>query len=55
MNNFYCNGEWFNNYESARAYADTVFLLTRKYAVVFTKAEKDSIINAIDHEMECGK
>lgn len=53
--NYYCNGEWFENYESARAYADTVFLLSRKYAVVFTKAEKDSILNAIDHELECGK
>lgn len=53
--NFYCNGEWFSTYESARAYADSVMLLTRKYNVVYTKAEKDSIINAIDHELECGK
>ena len=53
--NYYCNGEWFSTYESARAYAYSVVLLTRKYHVVYTKAEKDSIINAIDHELECGK
>lgn len=53
--NYYCNGEWFDTYESARAYADSVVLLTCKYCVVYTKAEKDSIINAIDHELECGK
>ena len=53
--NFYCNGEWFSTYESARAYADSVVLLTRKYNVVYTRAEKDSILNVIDHVEECGK
>ena len=61
--NFYCNGEWFATYESARAYANSVVLLTRKYNVVYTKAEMDSMVNnmvesvieSINHELECGK
>lgn len=53
--NYYCNGLWFTTYESARNYADSVLMMTHKYCVVFTKAEKEAIINAIDHEMECGK
>ena len=62
-NNFYCNGEWFKSYESAKAYADSVVLLTRKYNVVYTRAEMDSmvhnmvdsVIGSINHELECGK
>ena len=61
--NFYCNGEWFATYESARAYADSVVLLTSKYNVVYTRAEMDSmvhnmvdsVIGSINHELECGK
>lgn len=61
--NFYCNEQWFDTYESARAYADSVVLLTRKYNVVYTKAEMDSmvrdmvdsVIGSINHEKECGK
>ena len=52
MDNYYCNGEWFATYEAARAYADSVVLLTRKYNVVYTRAERDATIN---HELECGK
>ena len=53
--NYYCNGHWFKRYEEAKMYADKVLEMGGKYHVVFTKAEKDSIINAIDHELECGK
>lgn len=53
--NYYCNGVWFSHYAQARMYAEHVLKTENKYHVVFTKAEKDSIINAIDHEMECGK
>ena len=57
--NYYCNGKWFADYASAREYADSILDLTRKYHVVYTKAEVDSITKAIDkkidHEMECGK
>jgi hypothetical protein len=61
--NYYCNEQWFDTYESARAYADSAVLSTRKYHVVFTRAEMDSmvremvnsVIKTIDHEMECGK
>jgi hypothetical protein len=58
--NFYCGGEWFDTYEAARAYGDTVVLLTRKYNVVYTRAEMDSqvkgMVNSIiNHAEECGK
>lgn len=55
MDNYYCNGQWFETYRLARIYADDLLEMDCKYVVIFTKAEKDSIINAIDHEMECGK
>lgn len=53
--NYFVAGEWFSTYEEAVKYASELSFKTYKYHVVFTKAEKDSIINAIDHEMECGK
>lgn len=53
--NYYCNGEWFESYQAARVYSDILLKMTGAYNVVYTKAEKDSIINAIDHELECGK
>lgn len=53
--NFYCNDVWFYSYDQARTYADHVLKTEGKYYVVFTKAEMDSITEAIDHEMECGK
>lgn len=52
MDNYYCNGEWFDSYEAARAYADAVLRMEGRYYVVYTKAEKDATIN---HEEECGK
>ena len=55
MDNYYCNGLWFNSYQVARNYANEIQEWTGKYVVVFTKAEKDSILNAIVHEIECGK
>lgn len=57
--NYYCNGVCFYSYNQARMYADSVLKEEGKYFVVMTKAEVDSITQAIDkaidHEMECGK
>ena len=55
MSNFYVNGEWFIMYHDASVYADKLRKEDGKYRVVFTKAEMDSIKQAINHEMECGK
>ena len=55
MDNYYCNGLWFKTYDEACTYAGDILLGMNKYYVIFTKAEKESIINAIDHEEECGK
>ena len=55
MDNFYCNGLWFETYQVAKTYADDLLQMDNKYCVIYTKAERDSIINAIDHELECGK
>jgi hypothetical protein len=52
--NFYCNGEWFDSYEAARAYSDIMVKLTGEYHCWYSKEERNSI-NVIDHEMECGK
>lgn len=53
--NYYCNGKWFPTYMHARVYADDMRDVLNLYYVIYTKAEMDSIINAIDHELECGK
>lgn len=57
--NYYCNGVWFYHYAQARMYAEHMLKEEGKYHVVMTKAEVDSITQAIDkaidHEMECGK
>ena len=52
MNNFYCNGLWFDTYEEARTYSHNILLTESVYRVIFTKAEKDATIN---HVEECGK
>lgn len=57
--NYYCNQHWFKTYDEAKMYANKVLEMSNKYYVIMTKAEVDSITNAIDkaidHEMECGK
>lgn len=55
MGNFCVNNEWFSMYHDAREYADKLRKEDGIYRVVFTKQEMDSIKEAIDHEMECGK
>ena len=59
MNNYYCNGHWFATMREALAYSGKYLEECGIYRVVFTKAEVDSITQAIDkaidHEMECGK
>ncbi len=55
MGNFCVNNEWFSTYHAARTYADKLRKEDGIYRVVFTKQEMDSIKEAIDHEMECGK
>ena len=52
MDNYYCNDEWFDSYEAARAYSDSMLKMTGTYYVVYTRAEIDARIN---HEEECGK
>lgn len=52
MENYYCNGVWFNSYYMAKMYAEEMGAELNKFLVVYTKAEMDSKIN---HEMECGK
>ena len=53
--NYYCNGLWFATMREALAHSGKVLEDTGVYRVVFTKAEMDSITEAIDHELECGK
>ena len=53
--NYNCNGKWFATMREALAYSGKVLEDTGVYRVVFTKAEMDSITEAIDHELECGK
>ena len=59
MDNYYVNGLWFDTYQVAKTYAEDLLAERGKYFVVMTRAEVDSITNAIDkaidHEMECGK
>lgn len=52
MENYYCNGVWFNSYQVARNYANEIQEWTGKYCVVYTKAEMDSIREAINNTME---
>lgn len=57
--NFYCGGNWYATYGHARVFADDCLELLGMYYVIMTRAEVESITNAIDkaidHEMECGK
>lgn len=55
MDNFYCNGLWFDTMREALAYSGKYLEECGIYRVVFTKTEMDSIKQSIDHEMECGK
>ena len=63
MENYYVNGLWFDSYQVARTYADDLLEESGKYYAVMTRAEMDSIvsgmvdsvINLINHELECGK
>jgi hypothetical protein len=52
MDNYYCNGLWFDTYQVAKTYAEDLLAERGKYCVVYTRAEIDSKIN---HEQECGK
>ena len=53
--NYNCNGEWFSTMREALAYSGNYLEVHGIYKVVFTKAEMDSITEAIDHTLECGK
>ena len=60
MDNFYCNGLWFDTYQVAKVYADDLLAENGKYHVVYTRAEMDATVKGmvdsiINHEMECGK
>lgn len=63
MNNYYVDGKWFARYINARDYADELMEQDGIYKVVYTRAELDSqvqsmvdsVINLINHELECGK
>ena len=60
MDNYYCNGLWFETYRLARIYADDILEMDNKYCVVYTRAEMDSqvkgMVNSIiNHAEECGK
>lgn len=56
---YFCSGRWFSTYDKAKNYSDSLMEGLGIYYVVYTKAEVDSITNAIDktidHELECGK
>ena len=53
--NYYCDRMWFNTYEEAREHATHMMLYDDVFRMVYTRAEMDSITEAIDHELECGK
>lgn len=60
MDNYYCNGLWFERYSVAKIYADDLLEMDGKYCVIMTRAEMDSQVKGmvdsiINHEMECGK
>ena len=50
--NYFVDGDWFEDYQDAKDFADIMLDHDGKYRVVYTKAEMDSKIN---HEEECGK
>ena len=45
LENYYVDGEWFTRYEDAKDYAESMLHHDGRFRIVYTKAERDSIIN----------
>jgi hypothetical protein len=45
--NYYCNGEGFDDYDEARAYAEVLLVEFRIYKCIFTRDEIQSMIGEL--------
>jgi hypothetical protein len=58
--NYFVDGDWFEDYQDAKDFADILLDNDGIYRSVYTKKEMDSQVKGmvdsiINHEMECGK